>query len=76
MFKTELVEVGDSLGLVLPDALLSRWNLTVDDTIFMTETASGFMLSPHPAETDTPAIPYIKTKNTAASSANSPQARS
>ena len=56
MFKTELVEVGDSLGLVLPDALLSRWNLTVDDTIYMTETADGIVLSSHPVETDTPTV--------------------
>lgn len=46
MFKAELIEVGDSLGLILPDALLARWNITVDDTIYMSDAADGCLLSP------------------------------
>ena len=57
MVKVELVKVGDELGLPLPDDLLKRWGLTAQDTVYMSETANGFILSPRPLELDDPALP-------------------
>jgi putative addiction module antidote len=45
MNALELVEVGDSLGVILPDALLARLKLGDGDTLFLTETANGLMLT-------------------------------
>ena len=45
MNALELVEVGDSLGVILPDALLARLKFGDGDTLFLTETANGLMLT-------------------------------
>lgn len=50
MFRTEIVEVGDSLGFVLPQELLDVWKVGVGDTIYAVETDAGFQLLPHPLE--------------------------
>jgi antitoxin MazE len=44
MIKLEIQEIGDSAGVVLPDAVLSRLNLKVGDTVFLTETKHGYHL--------------------------------
>ncbi len=62
MFKTELFEVGDTLGVVLPDELLSRLNLNVGDTLDMTETADSIMLSKAAPEIDSPMLGIDQNK--------------
>ena len=47
MFSIKLIEVGDSLGLILPDEVLARMNVAVGDCLYATESASGgYNLSP------------------------------
>jgi putative addiction module antidote len=41
MNALELVEMGDSLGVILPQELLARLKVGDGDTLFLTETAQG-----------------------------------
>ncbi len=50
MFKTEIVEVGDSLGFALPVELLEAWNVGVGDTIYAVEAENGIRLLPQLSE--------------------------
>jgi len=45
MSVVQLVEVGDSLGVVLPDAVLARLQLTVGDVVMLTEAPEGIRLT-------------------------------
>jgi putative addiction module antidote len=45
MNALELVEVGDSLGVILPQELLARLKVGDGDTLFLTETAQGITLT-------------------------------
>lgn len=45
MLELKLIEVDDSLGVILPAGLLDRWQLAVGDTVHLTDTAEGFFLS-------------------------------
>ncbi|MBK1679097.1 AbrB/MazE/SpoVT family DNA-binding domain-containing protein [Rhodocyclus tenuis] len=53
MFKLELTQIGDSVGLVLPKKMLARLNLKEGDSIYAIESPHGFRLctaSPEQAE--------------------------
>jgi putative addiction module antidote len=45
MNALELVEMGDSLGVILPQELLARLKVGDGDTLFLTETAQGITLT-------------------------------
>jgi hypothetical protein len=45
MNATELLDIGDSLGLILPDEMLQRLKIGVGDSLFLTETERGFNLT-------------------------------
>ena len=47
MFILELIEVGDSLGVVLPNEALARLKLEKGDTVFLTDAPGGFRLTPY-----------------------------
>lgn len=53
MFRTEVVEVGDALGVILPQELLDTWKRGAGDTIYALATDTGFRPLRHaPAGTD------------------------
>ena len=41
MGEVKLVQVGDSLGVALPEEVLARLNAKEGDTVFLTETPQG-----------------------------------
>ncbi len=48
--KLKLRAVGTSTGLVLPKESLSRLNVKRGDTLFLVETADGFLITPYDPE--------------------------
>ena len=38
--------IGDSVGFVLPDAVLARLKLQAGDTVFLVESPDGLLLTP------------------------------
>jgi antitoxin component of MazEF toxin-antitoxin module len=47
MFSIKLIEVGNSLGVILPDEVLAHMNVAVGDSLYVTElTSGGYNLSP------------------------------
>jgi putative addiction module antidote len=42
----KLVAIGDSTGVILPKETLARLNIKMGDDLYITETPSGFQLSP------------------------------
>lgn len=46
MSALKLTQIGNSVGVILPKEVLSRLKLEKGDTLFMRETANGFMLWP------------------------------
>lgn len=42
----EVIEIGDEVGVVIPDEILSRWQRREGDRIYLTETDGGFILTP------------------------------
>ena len=51
-FKTAPIPLGDSVGIILPDEALARMNLKVGDTMFLTTSADGLLLSPFAPTSD------------------------
>lgn len=47
MTKVELVQIGDSLGLLLPPETLERLRVKIGDSLLVTENASGVTLTPY-----------------------------
>ena len=47
MIKLKLTAVGNSAGVVLPKEVLARMKLDKGDTVYLTETADGFRLTPY-----------------------------
>jgi putative addiction module antidote len=47
MQALKLVQVGNSVGVILPKELLARLKVEKGDTLFVTETADGVALTPH-----------------------------
>lgn len=48
MFKTKLVEVGDSVGCALPQELLDSWQVKEGDTLYAVPTEGSFRLMRQP----------------------------
>jgi hypothetical protein len=43
---TKVIEIDDSLGIILPEEMLERFKLTVGDTICLSEFSGGVELTP------------------------------
>jgi putative addiction module antidote len=50
MAVLRLVQIGNSLGVVLPKELLARLKLAKGDTIFVSDAPGGVLLSPYDPE--------------------------
>jgi antitoxin component of MazEF toxin-antitoxin module len=46
MHKLTLIEIGDSLGAILPDELLTQLGLKAGDELRAAETPDGYILTP------------------------------
>ena len=47
MTALKLTQIGDSVGVILPEEILARLKLEKGDTVFATEAANGVLLTPH-----------------------------
>ncbi|MFM2112020.1 MAG: hypothetical protein RLZZ271_680 [Pseudomonadota bacterium] len=47
MQTLKLTQIGNSVGVVLPKEMLSRMKLEKGDTVFITDTPDGFMITPY-----------------------------
>jgi len=52
MTELKLTQIGSSLGVILPEELLTRLRLAEGDTVFVSETPDGVQLTPHSADRD------------------------
>jgi len=50
MIETKVEKIGNSLGTVLPKAVLERLNLKEGQKLFLIETPDGYKLSPYDPE--------------------------
>jgi putative addiction module antidote len=50
MQTLKLTQIGNSVGVVLPKELLARMKLEKGDTVFVSDTPDGFMLTPYDPE--------------------------
>lgn len=50
MPKLKLTTVGSSTGIVLPKEVLARLKVVKGDSIFLTESADGYRITPYDAE--------------------------
>ncbi len=53
MAALKLIQIGNSVGVILPKELLKRLKLEKGDTVFLTEVASGIRLSAYDPEFET-----------------------
>jgi len=47
MHILKLTQIGDSIGVILPDELLTRLKLEKGGAVFLTETPEGYAITPH-----------------------------
>jgi len=47
MFTLKLTQIGNSVGVVLPKEILTRLKLERGQSLFVTETPDGFVLTPY-----------------------------
>ena len=47
MHMLKLTQVGNSVGVILPKDLLARLRVSKGDTVYVTETAEGVVLTPY-----------------------------
>lgn len=53
MFTLKLTQIGNSVGVVLPKEMLARLKLEKGQSVYVTETPEGFVLTPYdPALTE------------------------
>ncbi len=45
MTPLKLTQVGDSVGVILPEEVLARLKVKAGDTVFVTDVASGVLLT-------------------------------
>ncbi|MES2947148.1 MAG: hypothetical protein V4858_01265 [Pseudomonadota bacterium] len=45
MISLEIVEIGDGLGIILPNEILPAFKDVKDGMVFLTETSNGFTLT-------------------------------
>lgn len=50
MQTLKLTQIGNSVGVVLPKEMLARMKLEKGDTVFISETPDGFVLTPYDPE--------------------------
>lgn len=50
MSSLKLIQVGNSVGLILPKEQLARLRLQKGDTVFVTESPDGLLLTPYDPE--------------------------
>jgi putative addiction module antidote len=50
MSALKLTQIGNSVGVILPKEALARLKLIKGDTVFLTESANGFNLTPYDPE--------------------------
>ncbi|MDK9725068.1 MAG: AbrB/MazE/SpoVT family DNA-binding domain-containing protein [Sterolibacteriaceae bacterium MAG5] len=53
MQALKLVQIGNSVGVVLPKEVLARLKVERGDTVFLTDTPYGVALTPHDPEFET-----------------------
>jgi putative addiction module antidote len=47
MHTLKLTQIGNSVGVILPKELLTRLRVEKGDTVFVTETTDGVVLTPY-----------------------------
>ncbi len=47
MAALKLMQIGNSVGVILPKDMLARLKLKKDDMLHVTDTPDGFRLTPH-----------------------------
>jgi putative addiction module antidote len=47
MHMLKLTQIGNSVGVILPKEAIARLKLQKGDSIFLTESADGFILTPY-----------------------------
>ena len=47
MHALKLIQIGNSVGVILPKEVLARLNVAKGDLIYLTESADGVRLTPH-----------------------------
>lgn len=47
MHVLKLTQIGNSVGVILPKEAIARLKLQKGDSIFLTESADGFILTPY-----------------------------
>ena len=53
MFTLKLTQIGNSVGVVLPKEMLARLKVEKGQSVYVTETPEGFVLTPYdPALTE------------------------
>jgi putative addiction module antidote len=53
MLSLKLTTIGKSVGLIFPKEALSRLKVRKGDTLFLTETKEGYLLTPYDPEFET-----------------------
>ena len=46
----KVIQIGNSLGVVLPKEAVARLRVGKGDAVYLTETADGFRITPHDPE--------------------------
>jgi putative addiction module antidote len=52
MYTLKLTQIGNSLGVVLPREALSRLKLAKGESVFLTESPQGYVLTPYDPSLD------------------------
>ena len=47
MHMLKLTQIGNSVGVILPKEAIARLKLQKGDSVFLTESADGFILTPY-----------------------------
>jgi putative addiction module antidote len=47
MFTLKLTQIGNSIGVILPKEMLARLKLKKGESVFLTETSEGYVLTPY-----------------------------
>ena len=50
MHALKLTQIGNSVGLILPKDVLANLKLEKGDTVFITETPEGYLVTPYDPE--------------------------
>ena len=52
MIKIKIISIGNSVGVLLPEELMSKLKLSSGDTLYASETENGIALTVHDPEFD------------------------